>query len=179
LVLDKIPSKNNPNVIGISEKLFKPKFRNLKKSSEVWRFYLTQKPDTRCIYSNTLLPARFSLDHFIPWSYTVHDMNWNLIPVRNQVNSSKGDCLPNLEVYLTPFIKLQFDFYSTVFGASYSAEILEHYCILFNTNMQDLKNIPFEVFEKKFKQTMTPMYELASNIGFKKGWIFNKESRQK
>lgn len=47
--------KNNPNVPGISEKLFAPEARNLSLAKSFWQVYLNYKREFRCIYSNQII----------------------------------------------------------------------------------------------------------------------------
>lgn len=109
--LVKFLQKNNPNVIGLTEKLTKPVERDLKLARKFWRGYLSRH-QTRCIYSNALLtPKNYSLDHFIPWSYIAHDQLWNIIPTLKKVNSAKCDRLPSLKNHLGAFCQLQYDAY--------------------------------------------------------------------
>ena len=36
----------------------------------------------------------FTIDHFLPWSFVVHDLLCNLTPGESTTNSSKNDVLP-------------------------------------------------------------------------------------
>jgi hypothetical protein len=105
--LVKFLQKNNPNVVGLTEKLSKPIKRNLNSAKAYWRSFLAVSPIS-CIYSNSLVTiSNFSLDHFIPWSYIAHDLLWNIVPTTRSVNSSKSDYLPDLSKYLDTFCTLQ------------------------------------------------------------------------
>jgi hypothetical protein len=100
--------KHNPSVVGLSEKLEKPYFRDLKLASGFWKDYLSCN-ETTCIYSkNIVTKANISLDHFVPWSYVTHDQLWNIVPTIKSVNSSKCDILPSLEKYSSGFCQLQY-----------------------------------------------------------------------
>jgi hypothetical protein len=55
-----------------------------------------QHTQFRCIYSGLLLdPDHYALDHFLPWTFVGHDQLWNLVPVAQSVNSSKGNAIPD------------------------------------------------------------------------------------
>ena len=54
-----------------------------------------------------------SLDHFIPWSFVLHDRLWNLAPVSTAINSSKSDSLPDLNQHLENFCTLQYMAFTT------------------------------------------------------------------
>ena len=71
-----------------------------------------------------------SLDHFIPWSFVLHDRMWNLVPVSKSINSSKSDLLPPLEKYLDSFIDLQFTAYTTALEIGINSKTLEDYYLL-------------------------------------------------
>jgi hypothetical protein len=47
-----------------------------------------------------LKPKDISLDHYVPWSFVVHDQLWNLIPTTKSVNSKKSDLLPSKKYLL-------------------------------------------------------------------------------
>ncbi|HHX59649.1 MAG TPA: hypothetical protein GX707_02750 [Epulopiscium sp.] len=50
-----------------------------------------------------------SIDHFIPWSFVLHDELWNLVPTFHNINSSKSNRLLNLEHYMEKFCDLQYN----------------------------------------------------------------------
>lgn len=165
--------KHNPNVIGLSEKLFKPAERDLKIGRKFWRSYLNHNRDLNCIYSNKLVKSNFSIDHFLPWSYVAHDELWNLIPTFKNVNSSKGNQLPNLDEYLHAFSLLQYKaVHSFLKNGDQAKDILEGYIKLFNDNIRGLKQIPQKQFEQKLKDTIIPMHQIAQNMGFPSNWTY-------
>ncbi len=96
----------NPNVPGIVNKLSAPTERDLRLAREFWQFVRDgfqragEPHRFRNIYSDQPLTGRFTIDHFLPWSFVAHDLMWNLAPVDASTNSSKGDTLPDLETYL-------------------------------------------------------------------------------
>lgn len=168
--LIKFLQKNNPNVIGISEKIFKPLKRNLTLNTASWKLYLQKKPNTKCIYTYKEIPNNFSLDHLIPWSYVVNDLNWNIIPTFKEINSKKSDNLPFLKKYLEPFVDLQYDFFHTLVDEKRSVKIIEQYNLLFNLDTNEIQQFPKEHFIKKLKETIIPMEQIARNMKFGKDW---------
>ena len=59
--------KNNPNVIGLTEKLEKPVKRDLNLAGRFWKGFLAENPDVSCIYSGQPVSRQnLSLDHFLP-----------------------------------------------------------------------------------------------------------------
>ncbi|RYZ87016.1 MAG: hypothetical protein EOP04_12660 [Proteobacteria bacterium] len=161
--------RNNPNISGISVKIFKPEERKLTSVRHAWEMYRTVRGPLTCIYSNELLTGGFSLDHFIPWSFVAHDLNWNLTPVSREVNSKKNDRLPQLH-YLSRLASLQYDFVQTLFDVRGLGQVLEEYSMLFREEAKTIKSMPFERFEQKFNDTFIPMYQIAKNAGFRE-WV--------
>jgi hypothetical protein len=164
--------KNNPNIIGISQKLFKPEKRNIKINIDSWKCYLKIEHNIRCIYSGDVLLIPFTLDHFVPWSYIVHDSSWNLVPASKSINSSKGDCLPNL-TYLTPFTELQYRYFKFLIDSDYE-KLVEEYCLLFRSNIDEVKKLTQEVFKNLLGETIRPIIQIAGSNGFDKDWIYSK-----
>lgn len=171
--LVKYLQKNNPNVIGLSEKLEKPIERDMKQAKLFWKIYLNQK-QTKCIYSNVILnPTSFSLDHFLPWTYVAHDQIWNLIPTTKSINSMKSNWLPSLEIYLNRFSFLQFDAYKFhYYNKNY--QLLEDYSSFLGLSSDDLNKYEFSVFEMQLKKKIVPLFETAKNLGFTYPFIYKK-----
>lgn len=86
--------KRNPSTPAITNKLFAPRKRDsLSKQAQYWKLVLQHEP-LRCIYTDEALDtSRFSLDHYLPWSFVAHDQLWNLIPTFPEINSSKSNDL--------------------------------------------------------------------------------------
>lgn len=166
--------KNNPNTMGIPGKLIKPEKRDLTLNTRSWDFYYRDKSGINCIYSRLPVPENFTLDHFVPWSYTIHDLNWNILPVSKEINSSKSNSLPSLELYLNDFLSLQHDFYKSLYSSNFGSKdkILEHYCLLFNESASTVYNMPQIHFQEKLAGTIKPMVQIATNMGFSFGWSY-------
>ncbi len=96
----------NPSVPNVASKLFPVVERSgLVKQKEYWKAVARAAP-LRCIYSQTMLTGVESLDHYVPWSFVLHDRIWNLVPVTPSANSAKGDRLAS-PVYLDLLVELQ------------------------------------------------------------------------
>lgn len=160
--------KNNPNVIGLSEKLRRPTAadRNLKTATSYWGSFLAETPDFRCIYSGQpITVATLSIDHFLPWSYVAHNQLWNLIPTPKTVNSAKNNSLPDLDLYLGQFVRWQaaaFQFHA----AQRHYKLLEEYHLLFAQSVKDIQQQPAAWFEERLIQQIRPQHQTARNLGF-------------
>lgn len=167
--LVKFLQKNNPNVIGLSEKLQKPAERDLKAANRFWKGYLAENPDMICIYSGQIITAQnLSLDHFLPWSYMAHDQLWNIIPTTKNVNSSKNDRLPSLEVYFEAFSTLQYNAVQFYLKKE-NQQLPEDYLYLFRENVQGMS---LETFQDVLRKQITPQWQTAQNLGFPHPFIY-------
>jgi len=160
--------KNNPNVIGLAEKLQPPgdNERNLKVATAYWKAFLAERPDFRCIYSGQPLTAgNLSIDHFLPWSYVAHNQLWNLVPAPKPVNSAKNNWLPDLDLYFERFARTQFEAFQ--FHADKgNRRALEEYHLLFAQSLDSIKAAPFEWFRERLARQILPQHQTAQNMGF-------------
>lgn len=171
--LTRFLQQHNPNVPGITEKLFRPENRKLTQASGYWKSYLDYHPDARCIYSGRKLASgKLSIDHFIPWRFVVHDQLWNLVPTLPEVNSSKSDRLPNLNNYLYEHAQLQRNAFQYAFYYDYNRQKkkLETYAILFNEELARISDFSEEEFHNRLSARIKPLYQTANNMGFDGGW---------
>lgn len=163
--------KNNPNVIGLSEKLQKPVQRDLGLANKFWRSYLNSNPNCTCIYSGQVITSEnLSLDHFLPWSYVAHDQLWNIIPTTRKVNSTKSNSLPSLELYFEAFARLQFEIVEFYLGKS-DNKILEDYSQVFKV---DLSSLSSSKFKEKLEQIIFPQFQIAQNTGFSSIYVYKE-----
>lgn len=162
-------SKANPNVIGISSKLERPQSRNLSSQRKLYEEYLSTNRSLECLYSKVSLSTIESLDHFIPWSYVVHDHLWNLIPVTRSANSSKSNNLPSFDIYLDPFIEFQYSIAKYVHQSEGKRNFKNSYAMMLNSD-----TLPhMDLFRKIYKDVFTPLKLNAANLGFSSNWKFN------
>jgi len=163
--------KNNPNIFGITEKLDKPIARNMKIAIKYWRSYLNQN-DIRCIFSNQILNKfNISIDHFLPWSYLAHDLNWNLAPTTKEINSSKGNNIPSFNDYFEKFAIMQYDSFKFNYKVL-SENILSEYSLLFCDKLENIYNYSFQIFYDKMSKFYLPQIQIAQNMGFNYGWKY-------
>jgi hypothetical protein len=165
--------KRNPNVPGVLKKLRAPTERQLISAREFWRYVRTEFANThklkqfRDIYSNQPVGENFAIDHFLPWSFVVHDLIWNLTPVEMTTNSKKGDVLPDLGVYLPRLAKLHF---AVLHVARKRPRFLEDYTDCFKDNIESLLALGEDGFVQKYRDVFVPQAQIAINQGFQSGW---------
>ncbi len=106
-----------------------------------------------------------SLDHFIPWSFVLHDRLWNLAPVSKSVNSSKSDSLPDLNQHLETFCTLQYMAFTTALRHSFSRKLIEDYLIL-GQGIDLSADVSETLFTEQLKNTIIPLHRIAQNQGF-------------
>lgn len=159
--------KRNPNVPDIPSKLVRPLQRApLTRQHRFWDRYIQSVGHIKCIYTGTLLTiGDYELDHFIPWSFVVHDLLWNLLPSNSSINSSKSNCIPSLDLYLKPLAKLQHEALRENYSLNPSDKLLEDY-LLFRRSISELVELPDNQFLELFKNEFTPMAQTATNMGF-------------
>ena len=183
--------KKNPNVPAIPFKLNPPDKRNLGDATKLWNYYGAHKPLSD-IYINRPINNRtiqaygvLSIDHFLPWSFVLHDELWNLLPSFKNINSSKNNELPNLDYYLKDFCNLQYELFQFMRSDHHEAKqkkfmnkLLEDYLHVMPSDWEGERAIR-EISADKFKdclcQTVTPLYQIAYNQGYGVWICRNKE----
>ena len=167
----------NPNVPNIMFKLDAPMTRKLGEATKYWRRFLFVHPVSD-IYTGECLNevnyekyGQMSIDHFIPWSFVLHDEAWNLAPTFKNVNSAKNDGLPNLDKYLNDFCKLQYQSIQFMKESTSNQKLMESYYNISRGKqleeivMKGLK-LEEEAFKEALKGTIVPMFGIARNQGF-------------
>lgn len=170
--LIKFLQKNNPNVVGLSEKLEKPQQRNLKQANTFWKDYLKENSQLKCIYTGQDITVQnMSLDHFLPWSFVVHDKIWNIIPTPQNINSSKNNWLPSTEHYIDSFINTQFKAFRFHLERK-NSKLLEDYTLLFGMEENQMKDFKEDDFSTILKKQILPQIQMAKNMGFNYPFIY-------
>lgn len=167
--------KRNPNVSNIPIKLFPPEKRQLSNARKFWDIYIATKKQIPCIYSaQQIQKDNYSIDHFLPWSFTGHDQLWNLLPTIKEVNSSKSDNLPAAN-YVNKFSTLQYDAFHTILQKiSKDRKLLEDYSVLFNQTLSQINAMSQVKFTARIQDSITPQLQIAKNMGFQDNWIYRK-----
>lgn len=184
--------KKNPNVPAIPLKIKAPDKRDLNDATKLWKYYGTYKP-LRDIYINktftdetTAQYGNLSLDHFLPWSFVLHDEVWNLLPSFKNINSSKSNDLPSLEVYLKDYCNLQYDLFNFIRSYPHQGKsikemkkLMEDYLHIMpagnafgdkSKEIEERERAWHQIGEDKFKDclrgTVEPLYQIAYNQGY-------------
>lgn len=157
----------NPNVPAISNKLIRPAKRNpLTAQHHYWDMVMEIGGPIHCIYTNRELhPSDYDLDHFLPWSFVAHNLNWNLIPADDSINSSKSNKLPDLSICLPKLATVQHKALRVCIKANKTPKILEDYISLGYTP-QELVEMDKTHFYEVYARTYKPITQIAINMGY-------------
>lgn len=167
--------RKNPSVPGIPLKISAPRERDLSAARKFWSLVIELETlvdiYTGCELNsdNISQHGNLSIDHFIPWSFVMHDQMWNLTPTFRHINSSKNDKLPPIEPYLERFCHLQFIAFSTICKNDHLRKYTEDYINIDNTQNHYLSKgmrVPETIFKQAIKQAVVPLYQIAQNQGF-------------
>jgi len=165
--------KRNPNVPAIVFKLEAPKRRILKEATDLWKQIIIVNK-LKDIYTGAEFSrAAFqeygvlSIDHFIPWSFVLHDQMWNLVPTFKNVNSKKSNKLLLYDNYIDDFCNTQYKAFSYVCDKKIKQSLEEYVDVLNIENPYEyFKHSTQETFNKNIKQCISPLYQIALNQGF-------------
>ena len=177
--LIKYIQQRNPNVPAVPFKLFPPtdKDRNLSEATTFWKQIQMRMP-LYDIYTEKEFTERNynqfgnqSIDHFIPWSFVLHNEIWNLYPMFKNVNSSKNNKLPDKERYLARFCECQYQAFQVAKMIPKVKKTTEHYLTvkrdIFSIGEDDRGH---DSFLQAMKQTVEPLYQIANNQGYGVWW---------
>lgn len=154
----------------------KPQKRSLKLSNNFWKDYLKEHSQLKCIYTGQDITFQnMSLDHFLPWSFVVHDQIWNIIPTPQKVNSSKSNWLPSAEHYIDSFINIQFKAFRFHLERN-NFKLLEDYSSLFGMDENQMKDFGEDLFSITLKKQILPQIQTARNMGFNYPFIYKSYS---
>jgi hypothetical protein len=164
--------KKNPNVPAIPFKIRPPYKRDLIEAGKFWKDIIEEThitdvyTDLQFNSDNMASFGGISVDHFLPWSFVLHDEIWNLVPTFKSVNSSKGNRLPQLDSFLNRFCEVQY-LAVTTYTRRKHTKLLEDYWTLNNAFTEGRQTpISKDVFISSLKKTISPLYQIAYNQGF-------------
>ncbi len=163
----------NPSVPAIPLKIYAPSARNLTAARKFWEEALRDHVFTD-IYSGAPFDETgfaahgpMGVDHFIPWSFVLHDESWNLAPMFRDANSSKGNRLPVLGEYLRPFCEQQFDAILTLRSTGKHRKVFESYAQIDSHVMQyERTDAALDSFTGSVTKVIVPLHQIAANQGF-------------
>lgn len=170
--LFKYVEKNNPYVTNISLKLFKPQTRKLAEPTKLWKNFIEINGEEQLsVFEKKplLYLNKIAIDHYLPWSLVTHDKLWNLHPIEQEVNSSKGNKIADSK-YLEDFTYLQFHFVHYI--SNDHQKHLEDYITLFSISKSELLNIPYQKFTELLSMKIIIESELATNLGYYTKWSY-------
>ncbi|NVK49257.1 MAG: hypothetical protein HWE09_05785 [Cyclobacteriaceae bacterium] len=158
--------KHNPNVPDIPNKLIKPISRASlnRQKRDFWNYYFEEVKAQKCIYSGENLTSKnYVLDHFVPYNFVSHDLNWNLVPAHSSINASKSDKLPKLNQFFDSFYEIQRKALEIVVEKNPRTKLIEDYLSIF-PSFDSLKSP--RISKERFKETKEPLITIAHNNGF-------------
>ena len=164
----------NPSVPAIPLKIHPPVQRDLGAARKWWADALDDHV-FREIYTDVPFDASgyevygpMSVDHFIPWSFVLHDEPWNLVPTFRDTNSSKGNKLPDIDLYLDPLCAQQFDALTTLRGRGRAhRKVFESYLSIDPHVMEyERTDAARESFTRAVSRVVLPLHQIAANQGF-------------
>ena len=162
----------NPHVPGLASKLWSTQSRgSLLVQRRLWNSIL--KDGFTCIYTDKeVSPDKFALDHFLPWSWIGHDQLWNLVPVSQEVNSSKGSMLPQ-EAEIDKLAIAHFRLLKVQFVKSRTrSKFVEEYIAGLSIDTESM--FDKEKLVSAYLNTLTPLISHAKKRGFE---TWQKEQR--
>lgn len=165
--------KRNPNTPAIALKLEAPKTRNLSRATKLWNEIVIAK-NIKDIYTGKEFYSEnfneygtFSIDHFIPWSFVLHDQFWNLTPTFKNINSKKSDDLLMYDKYIGDFCDIQFKAFTYICEKKINSALEEYIDAFRLENIYEFhKHCDKEVFALQLKKCISPLYQIAVNQGF-------------
>ena len=164
--------KRNPNVPAIPFKITAPGKRDLSKATKLWTEINRDKTVSDIYTGKELTEENFSnygnlsIDHFIPWSFVLHDELWNLAPTFKNVNSQKSNKLPDLNLYMDKFCEIQYKSFDIMQrNPKRYKKYLEGYLSI-NIAANNQRKIGKEEFNKRLKANIEPLYQIAFNQGY-------------
>lgn len=171
--------ERNPNVPAIPFKLFPPtpKDRNLVEATKFWKTIQMEMPLYDLYTQQELTEEAYmqygglSIDHFIPWSFVLHNEIWNLYPMFKNMNSEKNNKLPDKDRYLDKFCSYQYQAFLVAKNKSKLKRTMEQYLTvkkdIFSIGQSDRGR---DAFESAMRQTIEPLYQIANNQGYGIWW---------
>ena len=169
----------NPSTPSLTAKITGITRSALTKPRKLWDAAILRSPEEmRCIYSNKPLELdNYGVDHYLPWEFVAHDNFWNLTPTLKEINSSKGNTLPD-DRYLGKLARMH-----RIAIATYHerldlrhgcGELMLSYFTDLHINAHDSPPDDREILEA-YRRGVAAYTVIAKNQGFKTGWQYNRD----
>ncbi len=123
----------------------------------------------------------YEVDHFVPWSFVMHDEIWNLMPMDASLNSAKSNKLPAWEPFFRRFAANQHLLYSQIHANQALGELFSH-CKKDNLHaiwaIEDLyrSGNSREAFHGILENHLKPVYEAARRQGYEEWSLLAQET---
>ena len=162
--------KRNQGVPNIAQKLIKDTERSsLKAQKELFNSYFKLHGDKiESIYSGVVLtPNDYAVDHFIPWSFMLNDLIYNLAPIDTTTNSQKSNLLPPHDL-IEKLALLHFDILQNVKTGKLllNKDFIGEYSNLGQGQFKKVLAYSNHDFVKALDSTLSPLLQIAANNGF-------------
>ena len=151
----------NPGIPAISLKLDLSVQRNLTSQRKSWIEFMKTEKVFDIISGNLVDSNNFHLDHYIPFSFLLHNQIWNLTPLEPANNLEKRDILPDWEKTFEIFSYNQYRFYSWA-KKNTRKKVLDEYIIV----LKDVREFNSEEFSLSLSGTLKPQWLAASGMGY-------------
>ena len=164
---------NNPEVPGLVYKLapMDEKMRKLNNVRKLWEC-IFDISDVKDVFTGDLVvPKKYDVDHFIPWSFVMNDELWNLMPMDSSLNSVKSNRLPKWDPYFKRFAENQY----LLYGYIHKNEVIhKRYEACYRDNLHSIwagqelyrKGNTQEEFYNILQKNMQPVYDSARRQGY-------------
>lgn len=164
---------NNPEVPGLIYKLapMDERLRKLNHVRKLWEGILGVSEVYDVFTDAPIVPQKYDVDHFIPWSFVMNDELWNLMPMDSSLNSVKSNRLPKWDPFFARFAKNQFLMYQLIHEKEGIRKLYES-CYKDNLHSiwagQELyrRGNSEEEFRNILQKNMQPVYDSARRQGY-------------
>lgn len=164
---------NNPEVPGLVYKLapMDEKMRKLNNVRKLWEGILDISKVRDVFTGEAVVPKKYDMDHFIPWSFVMNDELWNLMPMDSSLNSAKSNRLPKWDPFFERFAANQYLLYEFIHEKE---EIHKLFEACYRDNLHSIwagqelyrKGNTQEEFYNILQKNMQPVYDLARRQGY-------------
>lgn len=158
----------NTAVPALVKKFELPESRiTLKTQRRFWAPFLASSHLTKDIYGNQLDPNNFALDHFLPWTFVVHNQIWNLTPTDRSLNSSKSDQIPQ-DSYIRPLAMQHKSLVRYHFSKNrkQSEDFFAEYENFLGIEIADFLSASDAQVIEIYQEHLDPLQQTALNMGF-------------